>query len=328
MSETPTPPNSSQQPQNDKDWQQDVINRLAFAALNEQRRSRRWNIFFKSLLFAYLLLILVMMYLPGSVDKAALKTGRHTGLVEINGVIADDTEANADDIISGLRAAFKERNTAGIILRINSPGGSPVQAGYVNDEIKRLRDLYPQKKVYAVVTDVCASGGYYIAVAADEIFADKASMIGSIGVLMNSFGFVDAMEKLGIERRLYTAGESKGFLDPFSPEKPADINHVKKMLGTIHRQFIDIVKQGRGQRLKEDDRLFTGLVWTGEESMELGLIDGLGSSSYVAREIIEAENIVNYTPRETVLERFAERIGASFASTLARVMSLQQTTFK
>lgn len=318
-----TPPNE-QNSNDDKNWQQDVINRLAFAALNEQRRSRRWNIFFKSLLFGYLLLILLMVYLPGSVDKAKLKTGRHTALIEINGVIADNTEANADDIISGLRSAFKDKDTAGIILRINSPGGSPVQAGYVNDEIKRLRDKYPQKKVYAVVTDVCASGGYYIAVAADEIFADKASMIGSIGVLMNSFGFVDAMNKLGIERRLYTAGQSKGFLDPFSPQKKGDVAHVKQMLETIHRQFIDVVKQGRGQRLKDDERLFSGLVWTGEESMELGLIDGLGSSSYVAREIIEAENIINYTPRETVFERFADRLGASFASTMASITGMQQ----
>jgi protease-4 len=315
--------NNQSDPAQDKNWQQDVINRLAFAALNEQRRSRRWNIFFKSLFFAYLLLVLLMIYLPGKVDKTALKGGRHTALVEINGVIADDTEANADTIIGGLRAAFKDRDSAGIILRINSPGGSPVQAGYVNDEIKRLRDLYPQKKLYAVVTDVCASGGYYIAAAADEIFADKASMIGSIGVLMNGFGFVDAMKKLGIERRLYTAGKSKGFLDPFSPQKKEDIAHIKSMLGTIHRQFIDIVKQGRGQRLKDDPRLFTGLVWTGEESMELGLVDGLGSSSYVAREVIEAENIINYTQQETFFERFADRIGASMASSLVQLLGVQ-----
>lgn len=326
MSE-PTPPDP-QEPQQDKNWQQDVLNRLAFAALNEQRRARRWNIFFKSLFFAYLLLILVIIYLPGGVETGKMKTGRHTALIDINGVIAEDAEANADNIITGLRAAFRDKDSAGIILRINSPGGSPVQAGYVNDEIKRLRDLYPQKKVYAVVTDICASGGYYIAVAADEIFADKASMIGSIGVLINSFGFVEAMKKLGIERRLYTAGKSKGFLDPFSPEKKEDIAHAKKMLSNIHRQFIDMVKQGRGQRLKDDPRLFTGLVWTGEESMELGLVDGLGSSSYVAREIIEAENIVNYTPQESIFERFADRVGVSFAGTLARIMGLQSFSFK
>lgn len=319
---------NSQDPKNNQDWQQDVINRLAFAALNEQRRTRRWNIFFKSLFFAYLLLLLLMVYIPGGVDKTALKSGRHTALVEINGVIADNTDANADSIITGLRSAFKDKHSAGIIIRINSPGGSPVQAGYVNDEIKRLRDLYPQKKVYAVVTDVCASGGYYIAAAADEIFADKASMIGSIGVVTNGFGFVDAMKKMGIERRLYTAGTSKGFLDPFSAEKKEDVKHLKQMLNTIHQQFIGVVKQGRGQRLKDDPRLFSGLVWTGEESMELGLVDGLGSSSYVAREIIEAEDIVNYTLRETVFERFADRIGASMASTFARITGLNGLSIK
>ncbi|MDH5444655.1 MAG: S49 family peptidase [Gammaproteobacteria bacterium] len=323
-----TPPQEAQKPNKDQDWQQDVINRLAFAALNEQRRTRRWSIFFKSLLFAYLLLILLMMYLPGGVDKTSLKTGRHSALVEINGVIANDTEANADTIITGLRSAFKDKHSAGVIIRINSPGGSPVQAGYINDEIKRLRDIYPQKKVYAVVTDVCASGGYYIAVAADEIFADKASMIGSIGVVTNGFGFVEAMKKLGVERRMYTSGQSKGFLDPFSPQKKEDVAHINKMLGTVHRQFIDIVKQGRGQRLKDDPRLFSGLVWTGEESMELGLVDGLGSSSYVAREIIEAEEIVNYTPRETVFERFADRIGASFAKTFAQITGFQSFPLK
>ena len=321
MSE-PTPQNS------DKDWPQDVINRLAFAALDEQRRGRRWGIFFKLLMFAYLLLLFISFSMTAGVDKTKLTAGKHTALIEIKGVIADDADASADNIIAGLRKAFKNKNTAGIILRINSPGGSPVQAGYVNDEIKRLRDKYPQKKVYAVVTDICASGGYYIAVAADEIFADKASMVGSIGVLMNGFGFVDAMKKLGVERRLYTAGKSKGFLDPFTPQKKSDIAHVNKMLGTIHQQFIDIVKQGRGQRLKEDPRLFTGLIWTGEESMALGLIDGLGSSSYVARDVIEAENIVNYTPQETVFKRFADRIGASFASTMASIMGVKQTPFR
>lgn len=326
MNESATP--NSQDSSKDKNWQQDVINRLAFAALNEQRRTRRWNIFFKSLLFGYLFLVLLMVFIPGSVDKTKMTSGRHTALIEINGVIADDMEASADNIVSGLRAAFKDKNTVGIILRINSPGGSPVQAGYINDEIKRLRDKYPSKKVYAVVTDVCASGGYYIAVAADEIFADKASMIGSIGVLINSFGFVEAMKKLGIERRLYTAGKSKGFLDPFSVQKKDDIAHINKMLGTIHRQFIEVVKQGRGQRLKDDPRLFTGLVWSGEEGLELGLVDGLGSSSYVAREIIEAENIVNYTPRETVFERFADRLGTSFASSMARVMGIELNSLR
>lgn len=309
------------------EWQQDVINRLVFASLNEQRRSRRWNIFFKGLMFAYLFLILMMLYLPQQGDMVT-KHGRHTALIEINGVIADSTEANADDIISSLRSAFKNKGTAGVIIRINSPGGSPVQAGYINDEIKRLRDEYPKIKLYAVVTDICASGGYYIAAAADEIFADKASIIGSIGVVMQSFGFVEGMRKLGIERRLYTAGESKGLLDPFSPEKKSEVKHINKMLNSIHRQFINIVKEGRGQRLKNDKRLFTGLVWTGEESVELGLIDGLGSSSYVAREIIEAEKIVNYSPKETLFEQFTHQFGTAMANVLQNNVDFKQLMLK
>lgn len=302
----------------------DIVNRLAFAALNEQRRTRRWNIFFKGLFFAYFLVILLMIYLP--VDSSSkLTTGKHTALIEINGVIADNTEANADSIITGLRNAFDDRNTAGVILRINSPGGSPVQSGYVNDEIARLRDENPDIKVYAVVTDICASGGYYIAAAADEIYADKASIVGSIGVLMNSFGFVDAMKKMGVERRLYTAGENKGILDPFSEVKPEDVNHVKGMLGNIHEQFIDVVKKGRGDRLVESKDIFSGLFWTGEQAMELGLVDSLGSSSYVAREVIQAENIVNFTPRQNYLERFAERFGVAMANTMMKVLGVSQT---
>lgn len=302
----------------------DIVNRLAFAALNEQRRTRRWNIFFKGLFFAYFLIILLMIYLPVDSSKK-LTTGKHTALVEVNGIIADNTSANADSIISGLRDAFEDRDTAGVILRINSPGGSPVQSGYVNDEITRLRNENPDIKVYAVVTDICASGGYYIAAAADEIYADKASIVGSIGVLMNSFGFVDAMKKLGVERRLYTAGENKGILDPFSEAKPEDINHVKGMLGNIHEQFIDVVKKGRGDRLVENKDIFSGLFWTGEQAMELGLVDALGSSSYVAREVIQAEKIINFTPKETYLERFADRFGAAMANTMMKVIGVNQT---
>ncbi|MGD8483605.1 MAG: signal peptide peptidase SppA [Thioalkalispiraceae bacterium] len=307
-----------------KDLHSDIVNRLAFAALNEQRRSRRWNIFFKALFFSYFLLILLMIYFP--VEKGAkLTTGKHTALIEVNGIIADNTEANADSIITGLRNAFKDRNTAGVVLRINSPGGSPVQAGYVNDEISRLRDQNPDIKVYAVVTDICASGGYYIAAAADEIYADKASIVGSIGVLMNGFGFVEAMKKMGIERRLYTAGENKGILDPFSEVKPEDVSHVKGMLSNIHEQFIDVVKKGRGDRLVENKEIFSGLFWTGEQAMELGLVDSLGSSSYVAREVIQAENIVNFTPRQNYLERFADRFGAAMANTMMQVFGISQT---
>ena len=301
--------------------QKDVMQNLLMASIKEQRRQRRWGIFFKSLTFVYLFVLLIA-FIPGDgQDAGALSRGKHTALVDINGVIADNTDANADSIISGIRDAFEDKNTAGIILRINSPGGSPVQAGYVYDEIKRLREKYPDTKVYAVVTDVCASGGYYIAAAADEIYADKASMVGSIGVLMNGFGFTKAMEKLGVERRLYTAGESKGFLDPFSPQKAEDIEHVQGLLKNIHEQFIDVVKEGRGERLKNDPRLFTGLIWTGEESVELGLIDGLGSSGYVAREIIQEDKIIDFTPKENYLERFAERLGVAMANVMSTTIT-------
>lgn len=301
------------------DWQEDIVNRLAFAALNEQRRSRRWNILFKSLFLAYLFLIFFAIYVPEKPGQG-LTVGKHTALVEVKGVIADDSEANADDIIGGLRAAFKDKNTVGVILRINSPGGSPVQAGYIYDEIRRLRKQHPDIKLYAVVSDMCASGGYYIAAAADEIYADKASVVGSIGVLMNGFGFVDAMKKVGVERRLYTAGKHKGMLDPFSDEKPEEVAHVKTMLRNIHQQFIDAVRNGRGERLADNPDIFSGLFWTGEESIKLGLVDALGSSSYVAREIIKQEKIVDFTPRPDYLQRFADRFGVAMARAMTTLM--------
>ncbi len=311
-----SPESSSQQ------WQQDVINRLAFAALNEQKKSRRWKIFFMLLFISYLFLVYFTTFVKPDSAGAALTGKNHTALVEINGVIADDQSASADNIVTGLRKAFKNEKVQGVILRINSPGGSPVQAGYVNDEIVRLREQYPNTKVYAVITDIGASGGYYIAAAADEIYADKASIVGSIGVIMNNFGFTEAIDKLGIERRLYTAGESKGFLDPFSPEKEDDVQHIKGMLNNIHQQFIDTVKKGRGDRLVDDPMLFSGLIWTGEESLELGLIDGLGSSSYVAREVIQAENIVDYTPRPDFFERFTRQFGAAMGQAISKTMGL------
>lgn len=299
----------------DSAWTRDVLERLAFSSIHEHRRTRRWNIFFKLLFFSYLTLLL-FLYWPGNFGGDG-SGDTHTALVEIHGVIADNEEASADNIITGLRRAFDNKHAEAIILRINSPGGSPVQAGYVNDEIARLRGLHPDKKLYAVVTDICASGGYYIAVGADEIYADKASIVGSIGVLIDGFGFVDTLEKLGVERRLITAGESKGFLDPFSPLKAEDVSHVRAMLEDVHKQFISVVKKGRGDRLKgADDKLFTGLTWTGEEGLKLGLIDGLGSSSFVAREIVGEERIVDYTYRRPVFERFADRIGVVLANTV------------
>ncbi|MCA1805405.1 MAG: S49 family peptidase [Xanthomonadaceae bacterium] len=297
------------------EWQQDLVNRLAFASLNEQRRSRRWSILFKTLLFVYLFSLL-FLYRPGVWQTDGLTMKSHTALVELDGIIGADTMASADMIITGLRDAFEAKHVKGVILRINSPGGSPVQAGYIYDEIRRLRAEYDHIPVYAVVTDICASGGYYVAAAADEIYADKASIVGSIGVRMDSFGFVGAMEKLGIERRLLTAGEHKGFLDPFQEARQEDVAHIQGLLNNIHTQFIDTVREGRGERLTDNPDIFSGLVWTGEQSVELGLVDGLASASHVARELIGAENIVNYTPRQDFLQRFSERFGVAMARAL------------
>lgn len=301
-------------------WERDIVSKLALASLTEQRRARRWSVFFKSLGFIYVSLIFLMYLRPAGDGFATGK--KHTAVIEITGAIGEDENANADAIVTGLRAAFKDKNTAGIILRINSPGGSPVQSGYVNDEIYRLKEQHPEIPLHAVVVDVCASGGYYIAVAADKIFADKASLVGSIGVLMNGFGFVNTMEKLGVERRLLTAGEHKGFLDPFSPQKQSDIDHMRKVLRTTHDQFIAVVKRGRGNRLKEFPELFSGLIWSGEQGLELGLIDGLGSTGYVAREVIGAEDIVDYTHRPDPVSRFAEKFGVTFGNAVASAIGM------
>jgi len=320
-----TPKDSSAATPQDKEaeWERGLINRLAFASLNEQRRARRWGVFFKSAFLIYMVILLFIVIAERGTETG-IKLGRHTALIDVRGVIADTAESSADNIISSLRSAFENKQTVGVILRINSPGGSPVQAGYVNDEIVRLREKYPDIPLYAVITDMCASGGYYIAAAADKIFADKASIVGSIGVLMSSFGFVDAMEKLGIERRLLTAGESKGFMDPFSPLKETDVQHLKSMLNSIHGQFIEVVKKGRGARIKDDERLFSGMMWTGEQGIDLGLVDGLGSSSYVAREVIGQEKIVDFTMRPDYLQRFAERFGVAMAKALTMVSGAGQ----
>ncbi len=298
-------------------FEHDLVSRIALEAIAEQRRSRRWGIFFKLLLALYVLVFL-LIYLPPDWDGRAVIGEKHTALIDIEGIIAAGSDASADNIVSGLRAAFEHKNTAGVILRINSPGGSPVQAGYVSDEIKRLRGLHPDIPVFAVITDIAASGGYYIAAAADEIYANKASIVGSIGVVMSSFGFVDAIDKLGIERRLMYAGENKGFLDPFSPLQADDVEHVNQLLDDVYRQFIDVVKTGRGPRLKEDEKVFSGLVWTGEQSLELGLVDSLGSASFVAREIIGVEEIVDFTRRQTFLERFEKQLQAVFGAAMAK----------
>jgi len=303
---------------NNASWEREVVTQLAESSLREQRRARRWGIFFKALTFAYIGGIL-FMFGDASMTKVNLKE-KHTALVELSGVIADNELASADNIVTALREAFDNKNSAGIILRINSPGGSPVQSGYIYDEIRRLREKNPDTPLYAVVTDICASGGYYIASAADKIYADKASIVGSIGVRMDNFGFVDAIDKLGIERRTLTAGENKALLDPFLPEDKKTKAHMQTMLSEIHQQFIDAVKQGRGDRLDNSvDGVFSGLIWTGETAVTIGLVDELASASHVAREVIGEETIIDYTVKEDILERFAERLG----STVAQVISTQ-----
>lgn len=310
-----------QRPQNGpgegRDWEREVIAKLATAALDEQRRARRWGIFFKLLLFVYLFILLFVGLDSEGLKQAGLKAGAHTAVVEVKGLIADAADANAEDIIEGLHRAFEAKGVKGVVLRINSPGGSPVQAGYVYEEVQRLRKAHPDIPVHAVIADIGASGAYYIAAAAQNIYANQASIVGSIGVLMNGFGFVEAMEKLGIERRLLTAGRHKGFLDPFSPQREADVEHIRQLLDTIHQQFIDAVKTGRGERLGNTPDLFSGLVWDGRRGVELGLVDGLGDVDYVAREVIGAKQVVDYTVKPDLLARFADRIGAGAAAALA-----------
>ena len=306
---------SEQQP-GDSQWERGVLEKVALAAIQEQRRSRQWGMFFKMMVLLYLFALLFIGM--GWYNKNDATQGSHTALVDISGVIAPGSQASADKIMAGLQAAFKDKNTKGVILRINSPGGSPVQAGYIYDEIKRLRAKHPEIPLYAVVEDICASGGYYIAAAADKIYVDKASIIGSIGVLMDGFGFTGTMEKLGVERRLLAAGKNKGFLDPFSPIQAEHTAHAATMLDDIHQQFITVVRQGRGKRLKETPEMFSGLLWVGKKSIDLGLADALGSLEYVAREVIKAEDIVDYTQQENIAERFARRFGAASAETLLK----------
>ncbi len=307
----------------DKSWK--LLEKTLLAGIQEQRRSRRWGILFKVLTFVYLFGALLIFSPALRMDSAAARSVSHTAVIEVRGMIADQELASADNIVGSLRKAFEDSKTKAIILRINSPGGSPVQSGYVYDEIRRLRAEHPQVKVYAVITDLGASGAYYIASAADEIYANKSSLVGSIGVTAAGFGFVEAMQRLGVERRVYTSGEHKAFLDPFQPQKQDESRFWQGVLETTHRQFIDSVKQGRGERLKdaEHPELFSGLVWSGEQALELGLIDGLGSTSYVAREVVGEPNLVDYSVQETPFDRFAKRLGASVAEHLALWMGFQ-----
>ncbi len=299
----------------DPNWERKLIHELATAAWKEKRASRRWGIFFKFLLAIYLVVVFLVSLGLNS-DGLQLKSDAHTALVDLTGVIAQDAPANADRIIKGLRSAFKHKGTKGVILRINSPGGSPVQSSEIHNEMLRLRKKYPKIPLYVVVVDTCASGGYFIASAADRIYANPSSIVGSIGVIMNGFGFVGAIEKLGVERRLLTAGDHKGILDPFSPIKEEEQAHVKALMAKLHQHFIAAVKEGRGDRLAKDERLFSGLFWSGEESKALGLIDDFGNASYVAREVVKVEKLVDFTPQDDLLERFAGKFGASASTSM------------
>jgi protease-4 len=300
-----------------KSWK--LLEKTLLAGVQEQRRSRRWGIFFKSLTFLYLVAALFMFSPLMDFESGPSRKDSHTALINVQGVIADKEAASADNIVTALRAAFDDTKTKGVILRINSPGGSPVQSGYIYDEIKRLRAEKPDIKVYAVISDLGASGAYYIASAADQIYADKASLVGSIGVTAATFGFVGTMEKLGVDRRVYTSGEHKAFLDPFQPPKPDETQFWQGVLDTTHKQFIASVKAGRGDRLKDKEHpeLFSGLVWTGEQAVGLGLVDGLGSSSSVARDVIKEKTIVDYTVQESPFDRFSKKLGASVADQIA-----------
>lgn len=307
-------------PQNDREWR--LLEKLLFSIQDENRKQRRWSIIFRALTFIYLFALLFML-IPGR-GNLEVPAGEYTAVVDVKGVIAAEADANADLIVTGLRKAFEASGSQAVLLRINSPGGSPVQSRFVYQEIKRLRSEYPDKKVYAAITDVGASGAYYIASAADEIYADPASIVGSIGVIMSGFGFTDAMDKLGVERRLLIAGENKAVLDPFSPVERDQKKHVQKMLDTIHMQFIEAVKDGRGERLRQEEHpeIFSGLFWTGEQALELGLVDGLMSPGQVAREIVGTEELEDFTPRRHPLDEFFRQFGVSIGMGVARAIGI------
>lgn len=304
-------------------WERELLEKLAFASLEESRKARRWGIFFKIFIAVYLVVLLLLM-LSGSWGEKTL-AGRYSALVALDGEISADSNASADKVARGLRDAFEDKAAVGVILLANSPGGSPVQSAYIYDEIRRLREKYPEKLLYAVIGDMCASGCYYAVAAADKIYASPASIVGSIGVLMNGFGFVDGMKKLGVERRLLTAGENKGMLDPFSPLDSKSRRHVQKMLNEIHVQFIDAVKQGRGAALKSNKEIFSGLFWSGAKAKELGLVDDYGSAGTVARDVIGAEEIVDYTVHENLFQRLAERIGMAMGRGVGTELRIPST---
>ena len=317
QAETPTTQNASNKP----GWEREIVEKLAFAAITEQRKARRWGIFFKLLMFGYLLAVLAVAMYPKFKQEIGGTGKNHTAVIDLVGMIAEDQNANAESIIESLRNAVKDKNTKGIIIHANSPGGSPVQSAYVYDEIKKIKKERPDLPIHAVVSDICASGCYYIVSAVDKIYASPASLIGSIGVIMDSFGFVETMKLLGVERRLLTAGKHKALLDPFSPGKPDEQQYMQNLINQVHQQFIDAVKKGRGPRLKETTDMFSGLVWTGEESVKLGVVDAMGTQDFVAKEVIGAETQVDFTEQERLVDRIAGKLGASLSLGLSNLAS-------
>ena len=307
------------QNQEDK-WEHNVIEKIALASIQEQSRARKWGIFFKSLFFIYVFSLLGMNVYPKIKDSLGGDGKYHTAVVDISGVIAEDKDANAADIIDSLRDAVKDDQTKGIILHANSPGGSPVQSNYVYEEIRNIKKAHPSLPIYAVVSDICASGCYYIASASDKIFVNPSSLIGSIGVIMDGFGFVDVMQKLGVERRLLTAGAHKAMLDPFSPPKADETEFMQSLINQVHQQFITAVKTGRGDRLKETPDMFSGLVWTGEESIKIGISDAYGNDDFVAKNIIGAEKQVNVSQQKSFLDKMSGKLGASFGQALGSLL--------
>jgi protease-4 len=292
----------------DSNWERQILSDLVQSNLKEQQAARRWKM---GLRLGWLLLWLLVLWQVFSHNQTSTSiTKPHTALVNIKGEIADGADASAENVVASMRAALEDSGSQALILLINSPGGSPVQAGIISDEIVRLKELH-RKPIYAVVEESCASAAYYIAAATDKIYVNKASIVGSIGVLMDGFGFTGLMDKLGVERRLMTAGENKGFLDPFSPQTEAQRKHAQFMLNDIHSQFIAVVKKGRGDRLKETPGMFSGLFWTGQQAVELGLADELASLDHVAREVVKAEDLVDYSRHDNVAERLVKRFGAA-----------------
>jgi protease-4 len=301
-------------------WEREVLEKIALAAVTEQTRARRWGVFFKCLTFGYLAILMSVAFYPSMKKEMGSDGKDHTAVVDIVGVIAEDKDVNAENVIKSLRAAVKDKNTKGIILHSNSPGGSPVQSAYIYEEIRNIKKLNPKLPIYAVVSDMCASGCYYIASAADKIFVSPASLVGSIGVIMDGFGFVDTMKTLGVERRLITAGAHKAMLDPFSPPKPDENQYMQTLINQVHQQFITAVKQGRGDRLKETPDTFSGLVWTGEEGVKLGIADAYGNDSSVAKDLIGAERLVDFTESEEFFDKIMGKMGASFGHALSSML--------